>query len=113
MKQFVGKIAAGFSMAALWVAAPAVDRPPAKPFGRPEAVAIIAEARRIVTPNGVERLEKVRIGGIDQFVSLFEGRMDRNVNAEVAAEWFDSRLPRGPAMLRHSDPQQTGDRRSE
>ena len=41
-----------------------------KPASRAEATAIIAEARRIVTPNGVERLEKVRIGGIDQWVSI-------------------------------------------
>src|SRR5262249_27245860 len=44
--------------------------PPERPFGRAEAAAIIAEARRIVTPHGVERLEPVRIGGIDQWVSI-------------------------------------------
>jgi pimeloyl-ACP methyl ester carboxylesterase len=43
---------------------------PAKPASRSEATAIIANARKIVTPNGVERLEKVRIGGIDQWVSI-------------------------------------------
>jgi proline iminopeptidase len=37
---------------------------------RAEATAIIANARKILTPNGVERLEKVRIGGIDQWVSI-------------------------------------------
>ena len=37
---------------------------------RREAVDVIRELRRIVTPNGVERQETVRIGGIDQFVSL-------------------------------------------
>jgi pimeloyl-ACP methyl ester carboxylesterase len=41
-----------------------------KPSSRAEATAIIAEARKVVTPNGVERLEKVRIGGIDQWVSI-------------------------------------------
>jgi proline iminopeptidase len=41
-----------------------------KPFGRAESIAIIANARKITTPNGVERLEKVRIGGIDQWVSI-------------------------------------------
>jgi len=45
------------------------DEPP-KPASRAEAIAIIADARKIVTPNGVERLEKVRIGGIDQWVSI-------------------------------------------
>ena len=43
---------------------------PAKPSSRPEATAIIANARKILTPNGVERLEKVHIGGIDQWVSI-------------------------------------------
>ena len=41
-----------------------------KPFSRAEATAIIANARKIVTPNGIERLERVRIGGIDQRVSI-------------------------------------------
>jgi pimeloyl-ACP methyl ester carboxylesterase len=43
---------------------------PAKPASRAEATAIITNARKIVTPNGVERLEKVRIGGIDQWASI-------------------------------------------
>ena len=43
---------------------------PVKPSNRVEATAIIADARKILTPNGVERLEKVRIGGIDQWVSV-------------------------------------------
>ncbi|MGA7929843.1 MAG: alpha/beta hydrolase [Candidatus Sulfotelmatobacter sp.] len=42
----------------------------AKPASRSEATAIIANARKIVEPNGVERLQKVRIGGIDQWVSI-------------------------------------------
>jgi len=42
----------------------------APPSSRAEATAIIANARRIVTPNGMERLEKVRIGGIEQWVSI-------------------------------------------
>jgi len=42
----------------------------AKPASRAEATVIIANARKIVTPNGVERLERVRIGGIDQWVSI-------------------------------------------
>lgn len=43
--------------------------PPA-PHSRAEAVGIIAELRRVVADQGVERLEKVRIGGIDQWVSI-------------------------------------------
>lgn len=42
----------------------------AKSASRAEATAIIADARKILAPNGVERLEKVRIGGIDQWVSI-------------------------------------------
>ncbi len=34
------------------------------------AKSIIASARKIVTPNGIERLETVRIGGIEQWVSV-------------------------------------------
>jgi len=43
---------------------------PEKPINRAEVAAVIANARKIVTPNGVERLEKVRIGGIEQWVSI-------------------------------------------
>jgi len=55
---------------AVFTMAPARAGEPAKPASRTEATTIIAEARKIVTPNGVERLEKVRIGGIDQWVSI-------------------------------------------
>jgi pimeloyl-ACP methyl ester carboxylesterase len=41
-----------------------------QPTSRAEATAVIRELRRIVTPNGVERAEVVRIGGIDQFVTI-------------------------------------------
>jgi pimeloyl-ACP methyl ester carboxylesterase len=51
-------------------AVPAVGQTPAPPTSRAEATAIIANARKIVTPNGIERLEKVRIGGIEQWVSI-------------------------------------------
>src|SRR4029453_16398184 len=37
---------------------------------RVEARAIIGNARKIVTPGGVERVERVSIGGIDQWVSI-------------------------------------------
>src|SRR5467141_3603659 len=55
---------------AVFAAAPAQADERAKPASRAEAIAIIADARKIMTPNGVERLEKVRIGGIDQWVSI-------------------------------------------
>jgi pimeloyl-ACP methyl ester carboxylesterase len=44
--------------------------PVVAPSSRAEATKIIADMRRIVTDEGVERLEKVRIGGIDQWVSI-------------------------------------------
>jgi pimeloyl-ACP methyl ester carboxylesterase len=50
--------------------APSPAEEPAKPASRFEAAAIIANARNILTPNGVQRLEKLRIGGIDQWVSI-------------------------------------------
>jgi len=50
----------------LAVPALAGDALTAKPFSRAEATAILADARKIVTPNGIERLERVPIGGIDQ-----------------------------------------------
>ena len=40
------------------------------PEGRGEAVKVISELRRVVADDGIERLEKVRIGGIDQWVSI-------------------------------------------
>ncbi len=55
---------------ALLSAAAASAAEPVKPASRAEATAIIANARRILTPNGVERLEKIRIGGIEQWVSV-------------------------------------------
>lgn len=41
-----------------------------KPATRQDAVNVVRELRHIVTPNGVERDQVVRIGGIDQFVSI-------------------------------------------
>jgi hypothetical protein len=55
----------------------ATDPKPPKPRNRDDATKIIAEARRIVTPDGVERLETVKIGGIDQWVSV-RGKDRRN-----------------------------------
>jgi pimeloyl-ACP methyl ester carboxylesterase len=43
---------------------------PSKPFSRVEATRIIGNARKIVNPNGIERLEKSRIDGIEQWVSI-------------------------------------------
>ena len=64
-------------IAAMALAGAAAADSAARPVDRTEAARIIAEARRIVTPNGIERLEKVRIGGIDQWVSI-RGKDRRN-----------------------------------
>ena len=40
------------------------------PHDRASAIKIIADLRKIVVPGGVERSEKLRIGGIDQWVSV-------------------------------------------
>ncbi|MBJ6764550.1 alpha/beta hydrolase [Myxococcaceae bacterium JPH2] len=40
------------------------------PHDRAEAVKIIADLRKVVAPEGTERTEKIRIGGIDQWVSV-------------------------------------------
>jgi proline iminopeptidase len=57
-------------LAVFTVLGSAGDEPAPKPFSRANATLIIADARKIVTPNGVERLDKVRIGGIEQWVSI-------------------------------------------
>lgn len=51
--------------------------PQAKPFTRDDAARIIANARKILDPEGIERLEPVKIGGLDQWVSI-RGRDKRN-----------------------------------
>ena len=43
---------------------------PADALNRSDASKKIGAARKIVTPNGIEKLEKIRIGGIDQWVSI-------------------------------------------
>ncbi|MBT2116096.1 alpha/beta hydrolase [Dyella sp. LX-66] len=43
---------------------------PLPPLDRAAATKIIGDLRRIVAPEGIERHEKVRIGGIDQWVSI-------------------------------------------
>jgi proline iminopeptidase len=57
--------------AALLLAVPAhAADPPPKPTNRSEATEVVRSLRKIVTPNGIERTETVRIGGIDQFVTI-------------------------------------------
>ena len=57
-------------LALLTVLGSAADEPAPKAFSRRQRIFIIAEARKIVTANGVERLDKVRIGGSEQWVSI-------------------------------------------
>ncbi|AHE52710.1 alpha/beta hydrolase [Sphingomonas sanxanigenens] len=51
-------------------AAPAAAQPPVGPHDRQEAVKIIADLRRIVSPDGLQAMETIRVGGIDQLVSI-------------------------------------------
>lgn len=69
-------------------------------FSRVETTRVIADLRRIVTPQGVERNATVRIGGIEQFVSI-RGRDRRNPVLlilhggpgfpELALAWWNTR----------------------
>jgi pimeloyl-ACP methyl ester carboxylesterase len=59
---------AGLLLSLLCVSANAEETP--GPHNRAEATQIISDLRRITTPQGIERLQKVRIGGIDQWVSV-------------------------------------------
>jgi len=65
------------SLSCASVAGAAEKKSPHKPFSRQKAASIIGNVRRIVTPNGIERLEAVRIGGIEQWVSV-RGQDRRN-----------------------------------
>jgi pimeloyl-ACP methyl ester carboxylesterase len=77
-REGIGKMRQPCSNAALVVAllslVPVGDagaaEPPAKPANRAEATEVVRGLRRIVTPNGIERAQTVRIGGIDQFVTI-------------------------------------------
>lgn len=59
-------------MAALWfcTSLQAAGQSAPGPHTRAEATKVIADLRKVVADGGIERLEKVRIGGIDQWVSI-------------------------------------------
>jgi len=57
-----------FGLFALLAACAPAEPPP--PASRAAAQEIVANMRRIVTEHGVERLEAVQIGGVDQWVSI-------------------------------------------
>ncbi len=55
----------------LALATPApVQQPPVGPNSRAEATRIIADLRRIVSPDGLQAIETIPIGGIRQVVSI-------------------------------------------
>lgn len=55
--------------------APAQDKSP--PMSRDEVIRILANNRKIVSPHGIEEMVKVRIGGVDQWLSI-RGKDRRN-----------------------------------
>ena len=66
-----------FAVATVFAVAVGRTAEPNKAGALTEAAAVIANARKILTPGGVERLQTVRIGDIDQWVSI-RGRDTRN-----------------------------------
>lgn len=60
----------GLAVTGFSVSAQAAEPSGPAPHNRAEAVRIIADLRKVVADDGIERLEKVRIGGIDQWVSI-------------------------------------------
>jgi len=81
MSSSIRPIAAGVAaiIAAASAVAASAQTPAAapRPFSRDEARAIVADARKIMAPNGVEELRAVEIGGIPQWISV-RGRDRRN-----------------------------------
>ena len=71
-------VCSGAITASAWAAQPhAPEGESARTLSRQDVTGIIAQSRRIVTPGGIEELRKVRIGGIDQWLSI-RGRDRRN-----------------------------------
>ena len=58
------------ALSAITSPAKAADTAPPKPFARDDARAIVAQSRRIVSPEGIEELRQVGIGGIKQWISV-------------------------------------------
>jgi hypothetical protein len=93
IKSLGGLISNMLAFLAILCTVPVRAQEPAKPTSRSEATAIIANARKIVAPNGVERLEKVRIGGI-QSMGVDSRRRPQKSGAALYPRWprirFDS-----------------------
>ncbi|WP_181017566.1 alpha/beta fold hydrolase [Zemynaea arenosa] len=64
------RIASTFAALAACVISTAALAEPAPTLTRSTFTDVVRELRHIVTPQGVERLEAVRIGGIDQYLSI-------------------------------------------
>jgi pimeloyl-ACP methyl ester carboxylesterase len=65
------KLAAAFLvLATSSLPAAAQTAEPPHPRDRAEAVEVVRDLRRIVTPNGIEEARTIRIGGIEQFVTI-------------------------------------------
>lgn len=58
-------------------AAIAAASPASPPMSRDKVVSILANNRRIVSPSGIDETIKLRIGGIDQWLSI-RGKDRRN-----------------------------------
>ena len=72
------KIAAAVLALVVAYALPAwADDQPPHPRDRAEATEVVRNLRRIVTPDGIEETRTVRVGGIDQFVTI-RGQDRRN-----------------------------------
>lgn len=63
------KLLAGLAALAC-VSGPAGAQTPVGPNSRAEAVKIVAGLREIVSPDGLQKVETARIGGIDQILSI-------------------------------------------
>ena len=71
LRRFLGTLVASMATLAAFATVAAEPAPPdGHGPGWAEAKQIIANARRIVTPGGIERQQKLRIGGIEQWVSI-------------------------------------------
>jgi proline iminopeptidase len=78
-------------------AEPASAQATDKSFTRSEAISIVANARKIVSPNGVEELLEISIGGTKQWISV-RGRDRRNpvllmihggpASPEMPSSWY-------------------------
>jgi proline iminopeptidase len=60
----------GLDSAGYASATTAAPPPTIRPRDRAEATTIVANARRIVSPGGIEKLQAINIGGIQQWVSI-------------------------------------------